>query len=278
MLRIRLMTAGDLLQGLRLSQQAGWNQTATDWLRFLNLQPDGCFVAEWDHTLVGTTVTTLFDSVAWIAMVLVEKSMRQRGIGLALLTHALDYLDRRLIATIRLDATALGQPLYQRLGFEEQFALARYEGALPPAPASRGVEEAPQEEWEKLAALDEMVTGTDRRNLLFRLFAEQPRTLYVRGDKHRAAGFLASRPGTLAVHLGPCMAVPEAGPLLFAEAWHRWAGQRVFLDVPVANQEATRWAEAAGLTVQRSFTRMCRGVPVCERIDWLWASSGPEKG
>ena len=84
MLRIRLMTAGDLLQGLRLSQQAGWNQTATDWLRFLNLQPDGCFVAEWDHTLVGTTVTTLFDSVAWIAMVLVEKSMRQRGIGLAL--------------------------------------------------------------------------------------------------------------------------------------------------------------------------------------------------
>ena len=58
------------------------------------------------------------------------------------------------------------------------------------------------------------------------------------GDKHRAAGFLASRLGTLAVHLGLCTSVPEAGPLLFAEAWHRWAGQRVSLDVPVANQEA----------------------------------------
>jgi hypothetical protein len=102
--------------------------------------------------------------------------------------------------------------------------------------------------------------------------------LYVAGDKQRAAGFLTSRLGTLAVHLGPCLAEPEAGPLLFAEAWHRWGGQRVFLDVPVSNQEATRRAEAAGLTVQRCFTRMCRGIPVCERIDWLWASSGPEKG
>ena len=152
--------------------------------------------------------------------------------------------------------------------------MARYEGALPPAPASRGVEEAPQEELEKLAALDEMVTGTDRRNLLFRLFAEQPRTLYVRGDKHRAAGFLASRPGTLAVHLGPCMAVPEAGPLLFAEAWHRWAGQRVFLDVPVANQEATRWAEAAGLTVQ-CLSLACAGASPCASAS---TGSGPAPG
>src|SRR6266851_2805185 len=107
MTHIRLMTVTDLPLGLRLSSQAGWNQTEADWRRFLDLQPDGCFVAEWDGTPVGTTTTSIFGSVAWIAMVLVDESVRGRGIGTALMRHALDFLDRCGIPTIRLDATPL---------------------------------------------------------------------------------------------------------------------------------------------------------------------------
>jgi hypothetical protein len=33
-----------------------------------------------------------------------------------------------------------------------------------------------------------------------------------------------------------------------------------------------------GLTPQRELVRMCRGESVLERVDCLWASSGPEKG
>jgi hypothetical protein len=80
------------------------------------------------------------------------------------------------------------------------------------------------------------------------------------------------------VQLGPCIAAPDVGDLLFADACRRRAGERVFLDVPLPNEAATRAAAAAGLTVQRHLTRMCRGVPVCERLEWFWASSGPEKG
>src|SRR5262249_24503913 len=76
MIRLRRMTGTDLSLGLRLSRAAGWNQTEADWRSFLTLQPDGCFVAEWDGTPVGTTTTTLFGSVGWIAMVLVEASVR----------------------------------------------------------------------------------------------------------------------------------------------------------------------------------------------------------
>jgi predicted N-acetyltransferase YhbS len=276
MTHIRPLTAADLPLGLRLNRQAGWNQTEADWRRFLDLQPDGCFVAEHDGTPAGTTVTTLFGPVAWIAMVLVEEAVRGRGIGAALMHHALEFLDRRQVPTIRLDATPLGRPLYERLGFVEQFQLARYEGTLPSAEA--GSDEAPAEPWETLAALDEVVTGTDRRRLLFRLFAEHPEQVRSVQQDDRLAGFLTARPGRRAVQIGPCIAAPSAGPLLFAEAWRRHAGQRVFLDVPVANAAATRLAEAQGLTVQRHLTRMVRGRAQCERLDWLWASSGPEKG
>src|SRR5258707_9241947 len=119
MIRIRTMTAADLPLGLRLCRSAGWNQTEADWQRFLDLQPDGCFVAEYNGTPAGTTTTCIFGSVAWIAMVLVEESARGRGIGTALLHHALEFLDDRGVATIRLDATPLGLSLYERLGFVE---------------------------------------------------------------------------------------------------------------------------------------------------------------
>src|SRR5436305_115010 len=104
MIQVRAMTLGDVPFGLRLCRQAGWNQLEADWQRFFALQPDGGFVAEWDGAAVGTTFVFLFGRVAWIAMVLVEERLRGQGIGRALMTHALDFLDRRAIATSRLDA------------------------------------------------------------------------------------------------------------------------------------------------------------------------------
>jgi GNAT superfamily N-acetyltransferase len=278
MIRIRQMTAADLPLGLHLSRQAGWNQIEADWRRFLFLQPDGCFLAEWQGTPAATTVVIVFGSVAWVAMVLVEESVRGHGIGTALLSHALEFLDQRRVLSVRLDATPQGQPLYERLGFAEQFRLARYEGVLPLASDVVEVTEASAEQWEALAALDESVTGTNRRRLLLRFFAEQPGSVRCVQREHCLEGFLTARPGRRAFQLGPCLASPASGPLLLTDAWRRHAGQAVFLDIPVANEAATRWAEARGLAVQRHLTRMCRGVQRCERIEWLWASSGPEKG
>ena len=106
MLHIRPMTDADLTLGLRLSEQAHWNQTEADWQRLLDLQPDGGFVAEWDGMPVGTTMTTIFGPVAWVSMVLVEETARGQGIGTALVRHALEFLDLRGIPTIRLDATS----------------------------------------------------------------------------------------------------------------------------------------------------------------------------
>ena len=75
------MSREDLSFGLRLSSQAGWNQTGADWARYLDLQLDGCFVAEADNCPAGTVTTCAFGPVAWIAMVLVDKPLRGRGIG-----------------------------------------------------------------------------------------------------------------------------------------------------------------------------------------------------
>jgi GNAT superfamily N-acetyltransferase len=278
MIQIRLMTVADLPFGLHLSRQAGWNQTEADWRGFVNFQPDGCFMAEWERNAAGTTTTSIFGPVAWIAMVLVEESLRGRGIGKALLGHALEFLEQRGVTTVRLDATPLGQPLYERLGFVAQYRLARHEGTLRPAPKVSGTEIAKRDEWEELFALDHQITDTDRRSLLHLCFSEHPEAVCLVRQHGRPTGFLTSRPGMRAIQIGPCIASPDAGRLLFADPWHRFAGQRVCVDIPIPNQTATHLAQAQGLSVQRHLTRMCRGMRVCERLDYLWASSGPEKG
>jgi GNAT superfamily N-acetyltransferase len=94
MLRVRAMTEADIALGMRLKGQAGWNQLEPDWRRALQLQPDGCFVAELDGMAAATTTTCIFGSVAWIALVLVDEALRGRGIGTALMNAALAFLDR----------------------------------------------------------------------------------------------------------------------------------------------------------------------------------------
>jgi GNAT superfamily N-acetyltransferase len=284
MFSLRLMTAGDISLGMRLRQQAGWNQTEADWRRCLELQPDGCFVAESEGVPVGTVTTCIFGSVAWIAMVLVDVAVRGRGIGRGLLNEALAFLDRRGIASVRLDATPLGRPLYQSLGFVEEYTLIRHEGVLSidntaaKSSADIIVRTMPAAQLERVLQLDRQITSTDRQTLLRRLFAESPEEWHIAERGEEVLGYAAARPGSRAWQIGPCMATIEAGPLLSAYAWRRHAGHYVFVDIPEDNRAAIAAVQAAGLAPQRPLYRMGRGPRVPERIEHLWASFGPEKG
>ncbi len=146
MIHLRLMVPRDVPLGMRLKEQAGWNQTEADWQRCLMLQPDGCFVAERDGVAVGTVTTCIFGPIAWIAMVLVDAAVRGQGIGRTLLDHALAFLDSRDVSTVRLDATPLGRPLYEKRGFVEEYTLTRFEGVAPLGGTTAGL-------WDKLTLL-----------------------------------------------------------------------------------------------------------------------------
>ncbi len=279
------MTITDLRLGLKLTQQAGWNQTESDWLRFIDLEPTGCFVAELDGSAVGTTTTCILGQVAWIAMVLVDVNARGRGVGTRLLEHSLSYLTQRKVKTVRLDATPAGQRIYERLGFQAEYELARFEGILPrrrrpepvegPEPA---VAKVTPEIFADIIEFDNRMTGTDRTKMLTRLFEEFPEDIRFLGQGNKVDGFVAVRPGANAVQIGPCIATTHAGPPLLRDALSRYAAKRVFVDIPLDNTGAVKIVESSGLRVQRRFTRMYRGEKIRDNVKALWASSGPEKG
>jgi predicted N-acetyltransferase YhbS len=276
MVEIRPMTAADVADGMRLKDEAGWNQLAADWRRFLALGAGGCFVAESGGRVVGSVTSCRFGPVAWIAMVLVEKARRGQGVGRGLLVRVLGHLDEAGARSIRLDATELGRPLYESLGFRVDFHLARHCGIVEASGEPGASRPAWPADLGAIADLDRAATGTERRALLDRLAADNPLESLVTPGPIR--GFALWRPGSSAVQVGPCIAEPDAGRALLDDAARKLDGRRAFADVPTDNAAAVAWAGASGLAPGREFWRMTRGEPIAEDLARLWTSSGPEMG
>ncbi len=273
------MTIDDVPLGMRLREQARFNQTEADWRRFLDLEPDGCFVAELEGRPVGTVTNCVFDTVGWVAMLLVDEQFRRRGIGTRLMEHALAYLEGRGVPTVRLDATPRGRPIYEKLGFAAEYELARLEGVAPRGRTHPGAGPVTPEQLDAVCELDRETTGTNRRRLIERLYGERPDAMCVFLKGGNLAGYLTFRDGSNAAQIGPGVALSdEAGRALCDRVATRCAGRPVFVDVPLDNAPALAWTESNGWTVQRCFTRMFKGQPVVDQPLHLWASSGPEKG
>lgn len=280
MVRIRQMTGRDIELGLRLKDQAGWNQTPADWRRFLDLGPEGCFVAELHNIAVATTTTCLFGTVGWIAMVLVEESARNLGIGRRLVEHAVSDLLTRGARTVRLDATPQGQKVYDKLGFTADYELVRMQGTSRCIPATdAAITPMTAGHIAAVARFDAEVTATERQCLLERLLPDGGPGCGAIFRNGMLAAYAMSRPGSRAATIGPAAATSSSD----AEAVLNWVlgrlhGQSVFIDVPSENGQAVRWAASRGLGVQRHFLRMHLGMPIQDKPDKIWASSGPEKG
>src|SRR6476659_1332584 len=127
-LQIRLLFESDIAAAMRLKDAAGWNQTEADWRRLLLLEPHGCFCAIKDGRVVGTTTTTTYgEDLAWIGMVLVDPDYRGQGIATKLMNVALNYLKEK-VQTVKLDATPLGKPVYEKFGFQIESLVERWRG------------------------------------------------------------------------------------------------------------------------------------------------------
>ncbi len=281
-IRIRTMHSADIPSAMRLKQLALWNQTRDDWRRFLALEPAGGFVATRAGRVVGTVTTCSFRSVAWIGMMLVDPEHRRQGIGTRLMRTALGHLDDAGCTCVRLDATPMGATVYRPLGFHDDEEIVRVgwrpHGVYRMNPQVR-VRDFRWQDWPSLAELDRATTGADRTKLLKRLLVERDTSVRVVGGPRCLTGFALRRPGSRADQIGPLVALNEhVGRALLIDSLRGHPRCPVLLDIPAKHQHALAAIRQVGLTVQRSFMRMSRGVSRVDPSPYLWAGSGPEKG
>jgi len=281
MLSIRRMTANDIGFAMGLKDQAGWNQVEGDWSRFLALEPDGCFVAEVDDQPCGTvTALTYGDEVGWAAMLLVDRRFRRRGIGTALLNHCLQYLQRKGLKAIKLDATDLGKPVYRRLDFVSEFQIIRMHG---PRLAGRfpDVRQMRMVHMDEVAKYDRDRFGACRERLL-RTYLQDERVGagLIQGREGGVRGYCLARPGTTRWQVGPIVAEDLAlcTQLLFF-AMSSVPSPTVYVDVVASQTELGAFLEDHGFLKERAFTRMTLGSePVHAKLENYFLIAGPEFG
>jgi GNAT superfamily N-acetyltransferase len=258
---VRLLRFADVPAALRLCATAGWNQTAEDWRRMIELEPEACFGVEVEGELVATTTLLCYGAdLAWVGMVLTHPDHQRRGYGRQLVSAALDVARARQIPCIKLDATDQGRALYESLGFVVEQAIERWRGpGRSSVPAARaGV--IPLE-------LDKQAFGADRSRFLQAL--DSPPTTAENG-------YVMSRPGAHTRYLGPCIATDRrtAESLISATlAEGTW-----FWDFLPSNHSAQALTTQFGFERVRRLVRMRVGKPIVTRDDWVFAIAGFEAG
>ena len=266
---IRLLFESDIPAAMELKEAAGWNQTEADWRRLLSLEPNGCFGAVKAGRLVGTTTTTIYDELAWIGMVLVDPQHRRQGIAAQLMSVALDYLKDK-VRTIKLDATALGQPVYEKFGFEVESEIERWTGTA----SGRESQSDVVMDRAALLNLDRLAFNADRSKLIERLIDDScVAPVFIRD------GYALARSGTRKTYVGPVVASdPQVIETLLDRMLSQLRGREVYVDINKECMEDTRLLSDRGFVKERELIRMVKGGPSKKTSPLVVAIAGPEVG
>ncbi|MFV0409026.1 MAG: GNAT family N-acetyltransferase [Paracoccus sp. (in: a-proteobacteria)] len=166
-LRLVAFEAGHLPDAHRLSQQADWPHRIQDWA--LNLSVSKGVVAIEGDRIVGTALCSPFGEVATLNMIIVDESMRGRGLGRALMTEVIAIAGDR---EMRLIATADGLPLYEKLGFKATGQILQHQGIACAATLELSVRIGNADDLRDRLRADHAATGCTRDQLLQKIAAE----------------------------------------------------------------------------------------------------------
>jgi len=277
-MQIRQMTQFDIPAGMRLKEIAYWNQSEADWELFLAANPEGCFVNEVDGRVAGTVATIVYeDRFAWIGMVLVDPEFRKHGIGTALLQKAIQHLDSRDIPCVRLDATPQGRPVYEKLGFVDEYEIERWR-LTRQAGHAKSVVSAPN--LERALLLDREVFGADRSGLLRSMAESAPEFVQVLIGHAGVTGYSLGRRGSHSDSLGPWVARDEGATEQMLDTFLARSGREtIVIDCLKSNPWARGALQARGFEFERPLTRMRRGANIHKgRPELVCGILGPEFG
>ena len=283
---VRRLGADDLSRCVALSVDRAWSAERSKWAMLLDASEAFGVDAPDRRGLAGAVVLTRWGpDLASIGMMLVALRYGRRGLGRALMEHALAEAGG---ATVTLFATDLGRPLYQKLGFQPVRRNVAFVGDFRPdradarparaadwaadaPPAS--VRTATDADRPAILALDRAAFGADRSAILTRLPAFADRIAVLVGPSGHAGpsadadlardgitGYAAAWRSTPAsTVIGPVVAPdPQAAERLITDlAAH--AHGTIRLDLDPDRRELPAWAHKHGLEPVGRTLVMARG-------------------
>lgn len=261
MVFVRLMNAGDIEQATEIMDSAfGKTEGRHEELRrYLEMQPDGYLMACIQNQPVGMAGAINYKKFAYVGLVAVHINWQRRGIGSLLMGEVLKKLSSERCRVSILDATEMGAPIYEALGYRDDGTTVTFErkvGSQIPLQDHR-VQVVEEKDIPDLVKFDEPLFGANRGRV-FRIYQRDfpGRFLLVRDKKGRVAGFIL----VLNSKLGPWAArsVEDAEVLLQAALSFEFS-RPVKVLYPSWNQEGISLLEKYGFQQVSELRHMIRG-------------------
>tara|TARA_R110001583_G_scaffold195530_2_gene375487 strand:+ start:3921 stop:4868 length:948 start_codon:yes stop_codon:yes gene_type:complete len=243
----------DHLQGAwRLSQEVSWPHRLEDWALTLSVSK-GVAVLR-DNTVVGTSLCSLFGDVATLNMIVVDSSMRGRGLGRLMMEKVIEIAGPR---ELRLVATKEGYPLYEKMGFVACGEIKQHQGIVGPVAVKAQMRKAQKQDFPEILRMDLAASGMSREKLLSSIAFEDASEgmAFVADD-----GFAMLRRFGRGQVVGPVVANDtQTAKALISAAAQRCEGTFLRIDF-LAEHELSGFIEALGLAAAGGGIRMKRAA------------------
>lgn len=169
--------------------------------RFAAVQPDGLAVVEVDGSIVGTGCCVAYadGKFGWVGLVATAPGYERRGIGTSITEHLVEVLAGHGCAAV-LDASAVGGPVYERMGFADRglTQVMGYEGDGSGFVSDDACEPLTAADFDEVARFDAPRFGANRGDLLAAVIGQHPGRALVLRRRGKVGGYLVAQEATLA--------------------------------------------------------------------------------
>lgn len=270
------MTGADLDYAVAMTDAENWGYLRCDFERMIDLQPDGCFVARNSFRRIGIITTSSHGDYGFLGTLVIDRRLRQRGIGEALFVRAQTFLAEKGTKTIELDGVYPAVTLYRRLGFHDKCLSLRF--VRPPAPCATQPSQLRNVSAEELVRFDRELIGIDRSAILCRFHKDFGDSLYAIGrDRLSAYAFVRPRAnGRLTI--GPLMAQDSVeATRLLGTIISRHSDKSLSIGVPEGKPDYVQSLLSEGFLYNQPSLRMYSGARL-ELERYVYAIIAPEVG
>jgi GNAT superfamily N-acetyltransferase len=268
---LRRLSVGDAAACAGLGHRVNWSHDVPTWERCIEWSGENALCLTLNDQIITTALVLGYsERLAWVGMVITDPDYQGRGFAKKLMLVVMEQ-PRQKVASIMLDASTLGFPLYQKLGFRSLYPVEVYEGTAAPGASPTAAEVVQADNLADIIALDAEIMGVPRPDVI-RFMAQ---SAWVMQENGRISGYLLAQRDNRGVHIGPWYdSTPQGAHDLLQAALNTFAGQPLRLQIPQPNTHALAFARQHGWNLNRTGTRMVLGAEAPGRMAEQYGIAG----
>jgi N-acetylglutamate synthase-like GNAT family acetyltransferase len=225
--------------------------------RTQSLQPECFFVAVFNGMPIGMIGCPIYEPIGRISWLMVLQDARNHGIGSSLVKHAVNFLDRKKVSAVLLNASTPGANLFSKFNFIQVGAITCMRLETQATDRKSVTQETTNSIIDEICNYDYICTGLNRNCLLEAILKNPKTNLFIKRNKDgMIIGYLVMQKNLI----GPWISASEVADDLLKTALANVNEKRnVKIFMPYANEHGRFLLERQGFREFSCCVIMCKG-------------------